>query len=70
MGKCFVCGARLLNINLPCPKCGYKFDTEDNKECPNRRGAVCRITKGICQVPVGDYGKCPTKNEFERHNDF
>ena len=48
MSECFVCGHRLLNINLPCPKCGYIFDTDINDGCPNKEDKICLITGRIC----------------------
>ena len=70
MAECFACGARILNINVPCPKCGYIFDTDTNKVCPNRKVTVCNITGKICSITGTGFGKCPVKNEADRGAEY
>ena len=70
MQSCFACGSRILNVNLPCPKCGYKFDADDNLICPNRNVAVCELTGETCTVTGLDYSKCPVKNEADKEADY
>ena len=68
MSICFNCGKILRNINVPCPNCGYFYSADTNKECPNIRMGTCLVTKALCRN-MGNYGKCPVKNELEREED-
>ena len=70
MSECFVCGHRLLNINLPCPKCGYIFDTDINDGCPNKEDKICLITGRICEFNGTFYNECHIKNEVDKEVDY
>ena len=42
MFECFACGEPIYNRDIPCPKCGYKFDVE-NRYC-NKFGCAISNT--------------------------
>ena len=65
MSNCFACGHRLLNINLPCPKCGYIFDTDVSTDCPNKNKSVCELTGKPCDIE-GHYNTCEIKERAEK----
>lgn len=58
--KCFVCKAILTNINLPCPKCGYKFSADTNEYCPNNKFGKCELSGEMCTQGI-NYSLCPVK---------
>lgn len=70
MAECFACGTMLFNINLPCPKCGYIFDTDTNQVCPNKNVTICELTGDSCTCEGMSYGQCPIKNEAEKQLDY
>ena len=66
---CFACGKPIKNAHIPCPHCGYKFTAGDDLDCPNKQFGTCTLTGNLCTY-VGNYGKCPVKNEVEREQDY
>lgn len=70
MSECFACGARLLNVNEPCPKCGYMFDADINVGCPNCEDGVCMLSGVFCEYNVYNFGSCEIKSEAEKEADY
>lgn len=63
--KCFSCGTTIINYNLPCPKCGYKFTADDNRYCPNMRFGLCSISEIPCTEGI-NYALCALKNKADQ----
>lgn len=69
VGKCFACGEPLYNLQMPCPKCGYKFTVDDNRYCPNCHFGLCKIQEIPCRYG-NSWQKCPTKNKIDNESEF
>ena len=69
IGKCFACGEPLYNRQLPCPKCGYKFNANDNKDCPNSHFGLCRITEIPCTKGIR-WQMCEVKIKADKESWF
>ena len=69
MFKCFACGEPIYNPELPCMKCGYKFDAGDNTYCPNNNFGLCSITEIPCTYGTkwNTYG---IKNKADNESEF
>ena len=65
--KCICCDHVILNENLPCPNCGYKFDVSTDIYCPNCSFGKCKILGTVCSKGI-DYNNCPTKIEIDRES--
>lgn len=68
-GKCFACGEAIYNVNLPCPKCGYKFTAGDNRYCPNMNFGTCGITESMCNKGV-NWQTCTIKIKTDSESAF
>lgn len=65
MARCFACGNIILDINKPCPKCGYIFDADTEIGCPNKENGVCSLTEEPCDLNEFEFGGCEIKNLAE-----
>ena len=70
MVRCFACGNLILNIDKPCPKCGYIFDVDTELGCPNKENEVCSLTGKPCNLNEFEFGSCEIKNLTELEVDY
>ena len=69
VGKCFACGEPLYNMQMPCPKCGYKFSAGDTRYCPNSNFGLCQITEIPCSKG-NKWQTCEIKNKADKESWF
>ena len=69
MFKCFACGEPIYNKDMPCQKCGYKFDAGDDRVCPNSDFGRCRITEVLCTKGI-HWQTCSVKNEVDNESEI
>ena len=67
MYKCFACGEPIYNLDLPCPKCGYKFDAGEDKYCPNSNFGLCSVTEIPCTFGL-NWNICRIKNKVDNES--
>lgn len=68
MVRCFACGKIILNVNEPCPNCGYIFDVDTELGCPNKEDGACNLTGMFCEVPDDEFGACEIKSKAEKES--
>ena len=69
VGKCFACGEPIYNKALPCPKCGYKFDVDDKRTCPNSKFGLCVLNDTLCPHGIR-WQTCSLKNKVDNESEF
>ena len=69
MMKCFACGEIIYNLDLPCPKCGYKFTADESKHCPNSKFGLCGITEIPCTYGL-NWNTCGIKNKADNESEI